>query len=90
MTIMSRASFRLILACLHPDRGMSDEKMREAFAPFRRLESVLVKEEEPENTHTMPRQSTLEEVWAARAKRLRREEAARRGAATRKANAKAL
>lgn len=44
--IMSRAHFRKILACLHPDRGMSDQTLNEAFHIFEKLESVLVKKDE--------------------------------------------
>jgi ParB-like nuclease domain len=43
--VFSRAEFRLIQACLHPDRSMSDEKLAEAFRTFTQRDSVLVTED---------------------------------------------
>jgi hypothetical protein len=61
--IMPRVQFRKILACLHPDRSMSDQKLNEAFNIVEKLEAVLVKKEEQErasSTFQFPR--TYEEA----------------------------
>jgi len=44
--VMPRATFRKILACLHPDRGMSNAVLASAFSAFEQLERVLVSEAE--------------------------------------------
>jgi len=54
--VMSRESFRLVLACLHPDSraGVSDERLAEAFQLIKELELVLVADNSTAS-FTMPR-----------------------------------
>jgi hypothetical protein len=40
--MLTREEFRLIRACLHTDRSMSDSKMAEAFHVISRVESLMV------------------------------------------------
>jgi hypothetical protein len=49
--IMSRAQFRLLLACLSPDsrKGFTDQKFNEAFNIVKKLEVMLVKKDEQNN-----------------------------------------
>lgn len=44
--VMTRAVFRKILACLHPDRSMGTDALNEAFNTFRGLEAMLCKVED--------------------------------------------
>jgi hypothetical protein len=65
--VMSRATYRNILACLHTDRAMSDERMKAAFIAFEELEKTLVKQEMPSGGPELPR--TVAEWEARRRKR---------------------
>jgi|SRR6516164_4783702 hypothetical protein len=40
-TVIPRALFRKILACLHPDLGVSAETLHEVFVAFKEMEHVL-------------------------------------------------
>ena len=62
--VMSKATFRKILACLHPDRGASDKLLSECFDEFRQHERVLVKEERAPLASDLPRD--LAEFMAGR------------------------
>jgi hypothetical protein len=59
--VMDRATYKKILACLHPDNSMSKERRAEAFNFFSLIEKRLLDEKEsPTPTITMPR--TYEEM----------------------------
>lgn len=61
--VMTRAIFKKILACLHPDRGMGEAALTDAFQIFNKLERVLVKEVEmPTPLTSFPK--TYEEMMA--------------------------
>ena len=64
--LIPRATFRKILACLHPDNTDEGRKERfsEAFQAFRELEAVLVKEDTPTRDSGLPK--TLGELMARR------------------------
>lgn len=66
---ISGATFRKILACLHPDsRGSaSDERLAEAFNEFKKLEKLLV-DEKDSPTPICPLPRTYEEMLAAKQK----------------------
>jgi hypothetical protein len=63
---MPRATFRKVLACLHPDRSASERMLSDAFDAFKKLEVVLVSEKEMATEDpTFPR--TAAELDKARA-----------------------
>jgi hypothetical protein len=69
--VMSRAEYRKLLACLHPDSITDDDRKPryvEAFQLVRRLEGVLVKPdpESVQGAHSRPLPATLAELMAAR------------------------
>jgi hypothetical protein len=64
--VMSKETYRLILASLHPDRGASVETLNRAFLAFRNLELTLCSEKEsPTQPWDLPR--TYEEMLKRRA-----------------------
>jgi hypothetical protein len=76
--LMDRATYKKILACLHPDGSMSKERVAEAFHLFSQLEKRLLDEKEsPTPTMTMPQ--TYEELmeWKRRASEARKAKRAR-------------
>jgi len=64
--VMSRATYRKIWSCLHPDsrHGVTEERLNEAFDVFAKLENVLVKIETPKG----PAMPSLAELMARRQK----------------------
>src|SRR5262245_2671369 len=68
--VMTRAIYKKILACLHPDRVQDPvlkTRYQDAFATFTELEKILLDEKEsPTTFRQMPR--TMEELRAHRAK----------------------
>jgi hypothetical protein len=63
--IMKRETYRLILACLHPDQSASKERLSKAFRVFSDLELVFLSEKEmPTTAARVPR--TAEEWMRAR------------------------
>jgi hypothetical protein len=62
--LMSRADFRKIWACLHPDRGASQTMLAEAFDIFSKHEQVLVKKEKEQRISKMPFPRTYAEAMA--------------------------
>jgi hypothetical protein len=62
--LISRADFRKIWACLHPDRGASQTMLAEAFDIFSKHEQVLVKKEKEQRTPKMPFPRTYAEAMA--------------------------
>jgi hypothetical protein len=64
-SVMPRATYRKILAALHPDDAMSKDSKREVFLAFKELELVIVGEAEmPTGNSSLP--STLEELMKRR------------------------
>jgi transposase len=79
--IMSRADFRKVWACLHPDGGASEKMRAEAFNIFAKHEELLVKRTEDERKvpgPVMPWPRTYEEAMKMKAK-VRQERRAKRG-----------
>lgn len=72
--VMTRALFRQILACLHPDNVQDEQRKKrfgDVFGTFRELELVLCSEKElPTETHGMPR--TYEDLMKRRKVKPRR------------------
>jgi hypothetical protein len=65
--VMTRAQYRKMLACLHPDRSMGQEALMEAFNFFKTLELVLVAEAElPRVSNAVPLPTTREEMLKRR------------------------
>jgi hypothetical protein len=62
--LMSRADFRKIWGCLHPDRGASKTMLAEAFDLFAKHERVLVKKEKEQRQPKMPFPQTYAEAMA--------------------------
>lgn len=71
--LMDRATYKKILACLHPDGSMSQGRRADAFHLFSQLEKRLLDEKDsPTPTATMPQ--TYEELmeWKRRATEARK------------------
>jgi ParB-like chromosome segregation protein Spo0J len=84
--IMSRADFRKVWACLHPDGGASEKMRTEAFGIFAKHEDLLVKRTEDERKMPGPVMAwprTYEEAMKMKAK-VRQERRAKRGSAVTK------
>lgn len=64
--VMRRETFKLILACLHPDNSASAERRSEAFRQFSELELVLVAEKEAPYTARVTDVPRSRAEWEAR------------------------
>lgn len=76
--VISRADYRKLLACLHPDGEVNAERKAQLFHIIKDLEDVLVKPEEPARSHSSFPQ-TAAELWA-RGKEVEARKAAERAA----------
>ena len=68
--IMTKAQYKLILACLHPDNSASVEKRAEAFDLFNRLEILFLNEADSPTT-TLPSWEELQNRRRAQGRRRR-------------------
>ena len=64
---MTRTLYKKILACLHPDsrRNMTEERLRECYHAFEKLEILLVPEKELSTKYITPKLPTSPAEWDA-------------------------